>query len=92
MPRKKLLSWVFDPIQTVKPLKAVWKVLNAAIADPRRQLWLVDDFSWLDPDVLAGFPEQAADILDECPGMTGRTDFVYEGVHQNVDKIIRMLL
>lgn len=60
--------------------------------DPQRQLWLVDDFSWLDTDALAGFPEQAADILDECPGMAGRTDFVYEGVRRNVERISRMLL
>ncbi len=53
--------------------------------DADRQLRLANDTSWLDFDKLAGFPEWAADLLDENPSMYGRTDFIYEGLQKRID-------
>lgn len=55
--------------------------------DADRQLRLVDDASWLDLDKLAGFPEWAADLLDENPSLYGRTDFVFEGIQSRIDHL-----
>lgn len=55
--------------------------------DADRQLRLVDDASWLDLDKLAGFPEWAADFLDENPALYGRTDFIFEGIQSRIDHL-----
>lgn len=55
--------------------------------DAKSQLRLVKDVSWLDPNKLTGFPERAAEILDENPAMEGRVDFIFEGIQRNVDYV-----
>lgn len=58
--------------------------------DANRQLRLVDDASWLDCEKLVGFPEWAADFLEENPSMYGRTDFIFEGM-QNLADYVRLM-
>lgn len=55
--------------------------------DADRQLRLVDDASWLNLDKLAGFPEWAADFLDENPSLYGRTDFIFQGIQSRIDHL-----
>lgn len=55
---------------------------------PNDQLRLVNDFSWLDVDALAGFAEEAIELLDENPLLAGRTDFIFEGIQSRVDHLI----
>lgn len=60
--------------------------------DAKSQLRLVKDISWLDFDKLAGFPERAAEILDENPAMEGRVDFIFEGIQRNIDYVRTVFL
>ena len=55
--------------------------------DAKRQLRLVGDTSWLDLDKLTGFPEWAAEFLEQNPMMQGRIDFVFEGLQKSVDYV-----
>ena len=59
-------------------------------ADEKRQLRLVSDDAWLDLDALIGFPEWAAELLEENPAMQGRTDFIYEGISARIDYLHTM--
>lgn len=59
--------------------------------DPDDQLRLVSDFSWLDRDRLAGFPEEAAGILDQAPGLAGRVDFIFAGIQSRVDHLLAII-
>ncbi len=56
-------------------------------ADEKRQLRLIGDISWLDPDALFGFPEWIADFLEGNPAMTPRVDFIFEGVQRRIDYV-----
>lgn len=47
----------------------------------------MDDASWLNLDKLAGFPEWAADFLDENPSLYGRTDFIFQGIQSRIDHL-----
>lgn len=55
---------------------------------PNDQLRLVDDFSWLDMGALAGFPEAAAELLDQNPLLGGKADFVFEGIRSRIDHLM----
>lgn len=55
--------------------------------DANDQLRLVSDFSWLDLDALNGFPEAAADLLDQNPALAGRVDFIFEGIRSRIERL-----
>ena len=60
-------------------------------ADANRQLRLVNDYSWFDPDALDGFTDEVAGVLGENSALADRVDYVCCAVQERIDRIMRML-
>lgn len=59
--------------------------------DANRQLRLVNDYTWFDPNALQGFAQEAADILRQNSAIASRADLIREGIQYRIDRIERML-
>lgn len=59
--------------------------------DANRQLNLVNDYSWLDPDALAGFADVACEILAGDPEIADRLDIIRDGIQWRIDRILMLL-
>ncbi|MEF9876317.1 MAG: excisionase family DNA-binding protein [Gordonibacter sp.] len=59
--------------------------------DANRQLRLVNDYSWFDPDALDGFADEVAGVLAENPALVHRVDYVCSAVQGRIDRIVRRL-
>ena len=56
---------------------------------PEDQLDLVRDFTWFDPSMLDGFAGCAADVLEECAGLSDeRISAIVRRVEKNVKAVI----
>lgn len=60
--------------------------------DPKRQLRLVNDFSWLDFSALDGFVDEARSILEGNPALVRRIDAICEGIQLRIDRLARLVL
>ena len=59
--------------------------------DPKRQLRLVNDFSWLDFSALDGFVDEARGILEKNPALVRRIDAICEGIQRRIDRLVRLV-
>lgn len=59
--------------------------------DANRQLRLVNDYSWFNPEKLEGFTDEAAEILSANAALAGRIDYICEGIQARIDRILRIL-
>lgn len=59
--------------------------------DPKRQLRLVNDFSWLDFSALDGFADEARDILMGNPALERRLDAICRGIQLRIDRLARLV-
>jgi len=59
--------------------------------DPKRQLRLVHDFSWLDPSALDGFVNEAIQVLVGNPALKERIVYVGAAIQERIDRIVASL-
>ncbi len=56
--------------------------------NPARQLLLVEDMSWFEPEDLDGFVEQAIEILARNPLLSERLPFIRRSLERRVARIV----
>ncbi len=56
--------------------------------NPARQLLLVDDMSWFEPECLDGFVDQAIEILAANPMLSERLPFIRRSLERRVARIV----
>lgn len=59
--------------------------------EANRQLRLVNDYTWFNPDALQGFAQDAAAILRQNSALVSRADLIEQGIQYRIDRITRML-
>lgn len=57
---------------------------------PNRQLYLAGRMEWLDPEMLNGFADEAATILEESIFALPRLDYIRSGIQKRIEAVLDM--
>lgn len=82
--------WCNQSVQSLRKGRSMFKT-KPFHEDANRQLNLVNDYSWLDPDALAGFADAACEILAGDPEIADRLEIIRDGIQWRIDRILMLL-
>lgn len=82
--------WCNQSVQSLRKGRPKFKT-KPFHEDANRQLNLVNDYSWLDPEALAGFADTACKILAGDLEIADRLEIIRNGIQWRIDRILMLL-